>query len=120
MYYYIHRIFSEKSDDPKKYRPISILSCLGKFFTSILNKTIKCLLRRIFVDQRKPSRHRHGYSTNDNIFSLHSLFVLTITLCILQLILFMSNLHHKSSLQTVSKAFSKCIIIYTEYFLFQG
>jgi hypothetical protein len=66
----------EKSDDPKKYRPISILSCLGKLFTSILNKTIKCLLRRIFVDQRKPSRLRHGYSTNDNIFPLHSLFEL--------------------------------------------
>jgi hypothetical protein len=29
-----------KSSDPKNYRLISILSCLGKLFTSILNKRL--------------------------------------------------------------------------------
>ena len=30
----------EKSSDPKYYRVISILSCLGKHFTSMLNKRL--------------------------------------------------------------------------------
>jgi hypothetical protein len=38
-----------KSSDPKNYKLISILNCLGKFSTSILNK-------RLNVDQRKTSR----------------------------------------------------------------
>jgi hypothetical protein len=65
-----------KSDDPKNYRPISILSCLGKLFTSILNKRLNAYLYEFLFINESQIGFRQCYSTNDNIFSLHSLFEL--------------------------------------------
>ena len=61
-----------KSSDPKNYRLISILSCLGKLFTSILNKR----LNEFVLINESQVGFRHKYSTNQNIISLHSLFEL--------------------------------------------
>ena len=65
-----------KSDEPKSYRPISILSCLGKLFTSILNKRLNAYSDEFLLISESQVGFRQGYSTNDNIFSLYSLFEL--------------------------------------------
>ena len=43
----IHPIYKKKGvqTDPKNYRPITILSCLGKVFTAILNERINIFLK---------------------------------------------------------------------------
>jgi hypothetical protein len=63
-----------KSDDPKHYRSISILSWIGKLFTSILNKRLNAYFDEFLLINESQVGLRHRYSTNDNIFSLHSLF----------------------------------------------
>ena len=63
-----------KSDEPKSYRPISILSCLGKLFTSILNKRLNAYSDEFLLINESQVGFRQGYSTNDNIFYLLSLF----------------------------------------------
>ena len=61
-----------KSSDPKYYRLISILSCLGKLSTSMLNKRLN-VDEFVLINERQVG-FRHKYSTNENIISLHSLF----------------------------------------------
>jgi hypothetical protein len=48
----IKPIYKNKGNplDPKNFRPITILSCLGKLFTAILNER----LCRFSEDERKP------------------------------------------------------------------
>jgi hypothetical protein len=46
-------------------------------------------------------------------------YILTITMCILPLIWFMSNVHLTSSLQTVSKTFSKFMNTHNIFFFFK-
>ena len=66
----------EKSNGPNNYRPISIFSCLEKPFTLILNERLNAYLDEFSLNNESQIGFRHGYSTNDNIFSLHSLFEL--------------------------------------------
>ena len=63
-----------KSSDPKNYRLISILSCLGKLFTSMLNKRLNVDSNEFVLINESQVGFRHKYSTNQNIISLHSLF----------------------------------------------
>jgi hypothetical protein len=65
-----------KSDDAKNYRPISILSWIGKLFTSILNKRLNAYSGEFVLINESQEGFRHGYSTINNIFSLYSLFEL--------------------------------------------
>jgi len=65
-----------KSSDPKNYRLISILSCLGKLFTSMLNKRLNADSDEFVLINESQVGFRHKYSTNQNIISLHSLFEL--------------------------------------------
>jgi hypothetical protein len=65
-----------KSSDPKNYRLISILSCLGKHFTSMLNKRLNVDSDECVLINERQVGFRHKYSTNQNIISLHSLFEL--------------------------------------------
>jgi hypothetical protein len=65
-----------KSSDPKNYRLISILSCLGKHFTSMLNKRLNADSNEFVLINERQVGFRHEYSTNENIISLHSLFEL--------------------------------------------
>ena len=57
------------------------MSCLGKPFTSILNKRLNAYSDESLLINESQVRFRHGYSTkNNNIFPLHSLFeLLTLT-----------------------------------------
>ena len=61
------------TDDPNNYRGISLVSCLGKLFSSILNERLKCWS----VKNSKVSDAQFGfkanYSTVDAIFVLHSI-----------------------------------------------
>ena len=57
-------------DDPKNYRPITIISCLGKLFTSILNERLNDFSREVNLICENQAGFRKGYSTLDNIFVL--------------------------------------------------
>ena len=52
---YIIPLYKNKGDtaNPENYRPITILSCLGKVFTAILNERLTSYLE---TNNRKPSR----------------------------------------------------------------
>ena len=68
-------IFKNKGDptDPKNYRPITILSCLGKPFTSILNKRLNTYLEANNLLHQNQAGLRSGYSCQDHIFTLYSI-----------------------------------------------
>ena len=59
--------------DPGNYRPITLLSCLGKLFTSILNNRLNKFIDENNILLENQSGFRKEYSTLDNIFSLFSL-----------------------------------------------
>ena len=59
--------------DPGNYRPITLLSCLGKLFTSILNNRLCKYIDENNILLESQSGFRKEYSTLDNIFSLYSL-----------------------------------------------
>ena len=70
----IKPIYKKKGDinNPDSYRGITLLSCVGKFFTLLLNDRLK-----YFVDENKTLfdeqiGFRKGHSTIDHIFTLHS------------------------------------------------
>ena len=63
-------------NDPQNYRPITILSCMGKLFTSILNLRLGLYLDQFLLLKENQSGFRKGYSTIDSIFTLHLLFEL--------------------------------------------
>ena len=71
----IHPIYKNKGDrlNAQNYRPITILSCLGKLFTSILNTRLNEYLEESMLLSENQAGFRKNYSTNDHIFSLYSL-----------------------------------------------
>ena len=71
-------IYKNKGDtnDPKNYRPITILSCLGKLFTSILNNRLNDYADSVQLILENQAGFRKQYSTMDHIFTLHSLIEL--------------------------------------------
>ena len=60
-------------NDPRNYRPITILSCVGKLFTSLLNNRLTMLSDELNIICENQAGFRKGYSTIDNIFVLNSL-----------------------------------------------
>ena len=62
--------YKNKGDklDPQNYRPITILSCMGKLFTSILNVRLNDFLEEFLLLNENQFGFRKGYSTIDNIF----------------------------------------------------
>ena len=68
-------IYKSKGDlgDVKNYRPITILSCLGKLFTSIINTRLNDYLEEYMLLAEDQAGFRKQYSTLDHIYSLHAL-----------------------------------------------
>jgi len=75
---YIIPIFKNKGSpsQPENYRPITILSCLGKLFTSVLNARLTEFTKHYEVINESQAGFRAEYSTTDHIFTLHTLFEL--------------------------------------------
>ena len=68
-------IYKNKGDSksPENYRPITILSCFGKFFTSILNARHNKLLDAHTILEENQAGFRAGYLTMDHVFVLCAL-----------------------------------------------
>jgi hypothetical protein len=60
--------------DPKNYRPITILSCLDKLFTAILNNRLNTYSESFLLLNENQCGFRKGYSTLDCIYSIHVFF----------------------------------------------
>ena len=71
----IKPIFKNKGSplDPKNYRPITILSCLGKIFTAVLNCRIQSFMETNRLLCENQAGFRSDYSTTDHIFTLQFL-----------------------------------------------
>ena len=71
----INPIFKNKGNrkDPANYRSITLVSCFGKVFTSILNNRLTLFSDEIHLISPSQAGFRKGHSTCDNIFILHSL-----------------------------------------------
>ena len=59
---------SEK--DPDSHRGISLLSCLGKAFTSVLSRRLSLYLEDHDLLGEEQAGFRSGYSTMDHVFTL--------------------------------------------------
>lgn len=72
----IKPIYKNKGDpfDPKNFRPITILSCLSKLFTSVLYERLNNFSDAFLILNENQFGFRRGYSTIDSLFSLHMLF----------------------------------------------
>ena len=68
-------VFKNKGDpmQTQNYRPITILSCLGKLFTSIINKRLTKYLESNDVLDQNQAGFRSGYCCQDHIFTLYSI-----------------------------------------------
>ena len=68
-------IFKNKGNPnlPENYRPITLLSCFGKLFTSILNTRITQFLEDNGILNSCQAGFRKGFSTSDNLFIIQSL-----------------------------------------------
>ena len=68
-------IYKNKGDemDPKNYRPITLICCLGKLFTSVLNERLNKYADAVELLLQNQAGFRKNYSTCDHIFSLHIL-----------------------------------------------
>ena len=60
-------------DDPDNYRGITVLSCFGKLFTSVINLRIKAFLENNNLIGNEQAGFRSNNSTTDHIFVLHCL-----------------------------------------------
>ena len=56
---------------PENYRPIKLLSCLGKVFTCFLNKRLEKFADEVNLLKKNQSGFRKKYSTLDHILTLH-------------------------------------------------
>ena len=75
---YMIPIFKNKGSklDPKNYRPITLLSCIGNIFTSILNNRLNEYFEQFTILNENQAGFGHGYSTTDHMVFLYALFEL--------------------------------------------
>ena len=71
----IKPIFKNQGEDtnPENYRPLTLLSCFGKLFTSIINVRLTKYIEDNDILNKVQAGFRKGYSTIDNMFVLHSI-----------------------------------------------
>ena len=62
---------SEK--DPGNYRGITLLSCFGKLFTSVINSRLIEFVNNNKIIGNEQAGFRHNHSTIDHIYTLHSI-----------------------------------------------
>lgn len=68
----IKPIFKKKGSptDPENYRPITLLSCLGKLFAAILNNRVTQFLKISNILNENQAGFRATYSTSNHVFTL--------------------------------------------------
>ena len=68
-------LYKNKGDatDPKNYRPITLLSCLGKLFPSILNERLNTYSDEVNLILENQAGFRKDHGTIDHIFTLHTI-----------------------------------------------
>jgi hypothetical protein len=71
----IKPIYKNKGNkaDPDNYRGITILSCLSKVFTALLNARLEKFVNDAKLIGPEQAGFRKGFSTMDHIFTLHGL-----------------------------------------------
>jgi len=71
----IKPIYKKKgsADDPDNYRGITLLSCIGKLFTALLNERLTKHLELNGIIGEDQTGFRSGYSTLDHVFTMKSL-----------------------------------------------
>ena len=71
----IKPLYKSKGDPTllENYRPITILSCMGKLFTAILNSRLNNYVEENNLLNETQAGFRSSYSTADNIFVIHAL-----------------------------------------------
>jgi hypothetical protein len=77
----IKPIYKQKGDplDPDNYRGITLISCLCKLFTGIINKRLNKFLENQNILGEEQAGFREGYSTVDHIFTMQS--IINLYLC---------------------------------------
>ena len=72
---FISPIYKNKGSksDPDNYRGISIISCLGKLFSSAINERLSEFVEINKIIGEEQAGFRAGYSTQDHIFTLQSI-----------------------------------------------
>ena len=60
-------------DATDNYRGITLLSCVGKLFTAIINERITLFIDSYDLLGEVQAGFRSGYSTMDHILSLHAI-----------------------------------------------
>ena len=72
---YISPIYKGKGNvnDPDNYRGITVWSCFGKLFTSVINDRIHSVSETSYILGTEQSGFRKGHSTMDYVFALHGL-----------------------------------------------
>ena len=58
---------------PENYRPITLLSCLGKLFAAVLNNRLSNYVEKYEIICHNQAGFRKGLSTIDNLFIIQSL-----------------------------------------------
>ena len=68
-------IFKKKGsvEDPDNYRGITLLSCIGKLFTAVVNSRLNNFLEVNDLLGKEQAGFREGYSTLDHIFVLNAI-----------------------------------------------
>ena len=61
------------ASDPDNYRGITLLSCLGKLFTALINARLSNFLHASGTIGDEQAGFRAGHSTLDHVFTLHSI-----------------------------------------------
>ena len=68
-------LYKNKGDinNPDNYRGITLLSCIGKLFTTVINSRLTKYLDAVGCIGEEQAGFREGYSTIDHIFTLHAI-----------------------------------------------
>ena len=61
------------TDNPANFRPITILSCFAKLFTSVLNNRLVSFVESSMIIGPEQAGFRHNFSTTDHIYTLKSI-----------------------------------------------